>query len=111
MRRIGFALVVLVGLAGTANAQMGGPRTQVYAPYYNGFGLQPGLSVSHYGYSIEYFGGSKHYSYGYVPATRPFRGRRYNAGNGIGLAPANWMFYYEGMHMTPYNINSPIWGW
>jgi hypothetical protein len=107
MKRFVVACVVLVGLTGTCQAQS--PRVRVYAPYYNGYGLQPGLSVDRNGYSVDYFGGSKHYRYGYVPPSRVPRGRRYNAGNGIGLAPAPWMFYYPGMELSPYNINSPIW--
>lgn len=98
-------LVVLVAITGNAQAQSRG-RHQVYAPYYNGYGQQPGLSVYRGGYSVDYYGGSKSYRWGYQPPRSQVY-RRYNAYNG--LTPSPWMFYYNGMEYSPYNIYSPIW--
>lgn len=115
MKKIIFLMSLYQVLASVSYGQVG--RTQVTVPYYNGYSQVPGMSFYRGGYSIDYFGGSKSFRYGYVPPSRHPR-RHYNAGNGIvmprsyrTLPYAEWMFYYEGNYMTPYNINSPIWGW
>lgn len=98
--------------------------------------VQPGISISERGYRLETFAGGRDYAWGYQPPvsrsqtqprSRPVRHyrsyRSYGSGGGYGsgkpiyggstygLAPAPWMFYYPGMELSPYNINSPIWGW
>lgn len=112
MRRFMLDLMMVVVLAGNANAQVSGRRHRLYPPTFNGYGISPGLSVYENGfYSIDTFGGHSYRHFGYQP---PQSGRRAGGYNGLYGVPNSSIFYYEGMHLTPYAIDSPIWsygGW
>lgn len=76
-------------------------RHRLYSPYYNGYGMQPGLSTYGNGYySKDYYSGRQWYHYGYRPA-RSGRSRKIY----------NNSYMYNPYSENPYDPASPVWGW